>query len=109
MGNNGKMYEYSNANSASAEITEFLEETGNEVSYVESASQWVSRAQTMSAAQKFGVVAGTGVLVGAAVALFIRFRTSAEDDSKEESLIDDEWYCGTKGRRSIKNNLFFLR
>jgi len=94
--NNGNMYDYSNANSASETITEFMESSGNDLNFVESASLL----RTMNAAEKFGIVAGTGIMVGAAVALYIRFRTSVEDDSKEEALIDDEETVEQKGEVS---------
>lgn len=85
---NGNMYDYSSSNSASETITEFMEGSDNEVDFVESSSLYY-RAANLNAAEKFGIVAGTGVIVGAAVALYLRFRTSAED-SKEEALIDDD-------------------
>ena len=85
---NGNMYDYSSSNSASESITEFMEGSDNELDFGESSSLYY-RAANMNAAEKFGIVAGTGVIVGAAVALYLRFRTLAED-SKEEALIDDD-------------------
>jgi len=89
--NNGNMYDYaSTAYTASDTISEFMEGSDNEVEYVESSAlSFYNRAQNLNAAQKFGIVAGTGIIVGAAIALFLRFRTSSAD-SKEEALIDDD-------------------
>lgn len=88
----GHMYDYhSTANSASDTIEEFLEGSDSDVDYLESSTlSFYNRAQSLSAVEKFGIVAGTGVLVGATVALFMRFRSMKEEDSKEESLIDKE-------------------
>jgi hypothetical protein len=84
---NGNLYNYGSG-SASDSISEFLEDTDTEVSYGTTAAMY-ARAQKLSGVEKFGVVAGTGVLVGAAVALYLKFRSSAED-SKNIALMDDE-------------------
>lgn len=86
--NNGNLYSYSNSNSASDTITEFMEDTDSEVDFVSSYA-WIAQASKLSGGAKFGIVAGTGVLVGAVVALFLRFRSSADDD-KNISLMEDE-------------------
>lgn len=82
--NNGNMYSYANSNSASDTITEFMEDTENVVQF-----SWMATANNLSGGAKFGIVAGTGILVGAVVALFLRFRASAEDD-KNVGLMEDE-------------------
>jgi len=84
---NGNLYNYGSG-SASDSISEFLEDTDTEVSYGTTAALY-ARAQKLSGVEKFGIVAGTGVLVGAAAALYLKFRSSAED-SKNIGLMDDE-------------------
>ena len=84
---NGALYNYGSS-SASDSISEFLEDTDTEVSYGTTAALY-ARAQKLSGVEKFGIVAGTGVLVGAAAALYLKFRSSAED-SKNIGLMDDD-------------------
>lgn len=75
--NNGNVYSYTN--SASDNISEFLEDTDSNLSFM--------LGKKMSGFAKFMIVAFTGLLVGAGVALFHRYKTSAEDD-KNVGLID---------------------
>ena len=84
---NGALYNY--GSSASDTISEFLEDTDSEVHYGATAAALYARAQKLSGVEKFGIVAGTGVMVGAVVALYLKFRSSAED-SKNIGLMDDE-------------------
>merc|ERR1711957_814138 len=69
--NNGNLYDFGSANSASDTISEFLEGSDSEVNFVESSSM-SARVQSLSGGAKFGIVAGTGIMVGAAVALYLR-------------------------------------
>jgi len=78
----GNIYTYENSQQASETISDFLEETDNEITYVE-------QGYSLSAGAKFGIVAATGIVVGAAVALYLRSRSSVED-SKEFALMEGE-------------------
>jgi len=83
---NGNLYDYSGG--ASDAITEFLEGSDSDVTFVKSTSL-SAIVQTLSGGAKFLIVAGTGVMVGAAVALYLRFKSSAVD-SKTIALYDDD-------------------
>lgn len=83
---NGNMYSYTNADSASDNISDFLNGTGSKLSFI-SHKFWSYTKKSMSGFAKFTIVACTGLLVGAGVALFHRYKTSAEDD-KNVGLID---------------------
>merc|ERR1712032_727177 len=91
---NGQIYNYGSANQASENITQFLDETGQNVTYEDhdflySVSQMSKNmSERLSGAAKFGIVAGTGIIVGAAIALFLRYRKAAEGE-KEFTLMDD--------------------
>lgn len=80
--NNGNLYYYGNSQQASDSITEFMEDTGEEITFVE-------KQYSLSGGAKFGIVAATGIVVGAAVAMYLRSRSSAED-SKEFALMEGE-------------------
>lgn len=79
--NNGNLYSYSNPNSASDSITEFIEATENEISFAQKMGR--------SGAAKFGIVAMVGLVLGSTVALYLRFRSSVDDD-KNVGLIDPD-------------------
>jgi len=73
---NGNLYEYAGY---SEEVEEFVEATGADVSYLSG----------LSGGAKFAIVAAVGIVIGAIVALYIKF-TSATEDDKNVGLIDPE-------------------
>lgn len=83
--NNGNLYSYT-GNSASDTISEFMEDTDNEVDYAN--YSWL-KGKKLSGGAKFGIVALTGIAVGAVVALYLRFKESSVDD-KNVGLMDEE-------------------
>merc|ERR1712238_512796 len=83
---NGNMYDYSTG--ASEQITEFLEGSDSDVTFVTTSSM-SAMVESLSGGAKFLIVAGTGVAVGAAVALYMRFKSSGID-SKTIALYDDD-------------------
>lgn len=84
--NNGNLYSYSGSG-ASETIEDFLENTESSLEYGQS---------SLSAGAKFGIVALVGGLLGAVVALFLRFKASTEDD-KNVGLIDPDETESAKG------------
>lgn len=76
--NNGNMYTYSGG--ASDTIEDFLEESGSDLTFSRSG---------LSGGAKFGIVALVGIVLGAVVALFLRFKSTAVDD-KNVGLIDPD-------------------
>jgi len=83
---NGNLYDYSAG--ASDSITEFLEGSDSDVTFVTTNSM-SAIVESLSGGAKFLIVAGTGVAVGAAVALYMRFKSSGID-SKTIALYDDD-------------------
>mmetsp|Transcript_20897 Transcript_20897/g.24118 ORF Transcript_20897/g.24118 Transcript_20897/m.24118 type:complete len:681 (+) Transcript_20897:164-2206(+) len=83
---NGNMYDYSSG--ASDQITEFLEGSDSDVTFVTTSSM-SAIVESLSGGAKFLIVAGTGVAVGAMVALWMRFRSSGVD-SKTHRLYEDD-------------------
>merc|ERR1712176_1256464 len=78
--NNGNMYSYSGSGMTDT-IEEFLE--------VSEGNSGFLRSSKLSAGAKFGIVAAIGLVIGAVVALFLRFKASTVDD-KNVGLIDPD-------------------
>jgi hypothetical protein len=74
---NGNLYEYSSG--VSEEVEEFLEDTGN----------FYSLGGGLSGGAKFAIISLVGIVIGAAVALYVKFQASTADD-KNVGLIDPE-------------------
>jgi hypothetical protein len=77
---NGNLYSYSNPNSASDNIEDFMESTNSSIFF---------GTGKLSGGAVFGIVAFVGIALGASVALYLRIQATGVDD-KNVGLIDPE-------------------